>query len=399
MIRKIDRPLSSGTPEVSTSQTTSASADVALQRPGPAALAQAISALDAPRPVVVSEHREQVNGIAMYWVEAGEKKAGNTVVMLHGIPQHGYVYRKVLPDLVRRGFHVVVPDLRGFNNTEKPGALTDAHEYTLDKYAADIDALIARVSANGKALVVGHDFGGPVSYTIAAKYPDRVSGLMVVNGPHPSIWREELITKATRKQFEGAWYALVFARMPRLTDFIMRKIIGPERQINQAMRTDKRLAAKSGISEADVREYARPYDQNPEAARRMMLPYQALTLDGGAFGNTNYPFLRAALRSYTTHLLHLNGYDPFPHERGVEQKAFDFPPITVPTRVVFGADDGFITTANADSARLRPFVKGPLATHIVPGASHWLLEEEPKLVADHLEKLAASLPDRRHAST
>src|SRR3954471_7799922 len=99
-----------------------------------------------PAQLPVTHKRAKANGIDFHWVERGE---GPLVVLLHGFPENWWSWRYQIAPLAEAGFRVVVPDLRGYNETDKQGP------YDLDTLTADICALI-RSTGEQKAHVVGH---------------------------------------------------------------------------------------------------------------------------------------------------------------------------------------------------------------------------------------------------
>src|SRR3954451_19921740 len=91
----------------------------------------------------------QVGDVELHYIEAGD---GPLVVLLHGFPEFWYGWREQIAPLVRAGFRVVAPDLRGYNLSSKPDGFT---AYTADTLAEDIRALIGGLGAES-AMVVGH---------------------------------------------------------------------------------------------------------------------------------------------------------------------------------------------------------------------------------------------------
>src|SRR3954447_3977636 len=98
----------------------------------------------------------EVGDVTLHYVEAGD---GPLVVLLHGFPEFWYGWREQIAPLVKAGFRVVAPDLRGYNLSSKPDSFTG---YTADKPADDIRGLIHVLGAES-AMVVGHDWGGSVA--------------------------------------------------------------------------------------------------------------------------------------------------------------------------------------------------------------------------------------------
>ena len=106
----------------------------------------------------------EVGDVVLHYVEAGE---GPLVVLLHGFPEFWYGWRQQIAPLVKAGFRVVAPDLRGYNLSSGPDGVA---AYTADKLAGDIRGLIRELGAE-PAMVVGHDWGGTVAWTLAANHP------------------------------------------------------------------------------------------------------------------------------------------------------------------------------------------------------------------------------------
>src|SRR3954453_7635479 len=94
------------------------------------------------------------NGVALHVAEAGPDD-GPLVVLLHGFPEFWYGWRHQIGVLAAAGYHVLAPDQRGYNLSEKPRAL---RAYALDRLAADVVGLIA-ARGYDRAAVVGHDWG------------------------------------------------------------------------------------------------------------------------------------------------------------------------------------------------------------------------------------------------
>src|SRR4029453_6175587 len=120
----------------------------------------------------------QVGDVNLHYVEAGD---GPLVVLLHGFPEFWYSWRLQIAALVKAGYRVVAPDLRGYNLSSKPEKFTD---YTADKPAADIRGLIRELGADS-AMVVGHDWGGSVAWTLAMNHPEVVDRLAILTRAPP----------------------------------------------------------------------------------------------------------------------------------------------------------------------------------------------------------------------
>src|SRR4051812_7932702 len=86
----------------------------------------------------------RVNGVCLHYVEAGMPGAGPTLLLLHGFPDFWYTWRHQIPALAAAGYHVVAPDMRGYNLSQKPPSVGD---YDIEKLTGDVAALARHVSA------------------------------------------------------------------------------------------------------------------------------------------------------------------------------------------------------------------------------------------------------------
>jgi pimeloyl-ACP methyl ester carboxylesterase len=116
----------------------------------------------------------RVNGWRMHYIDEG---AGDPVVLLHGNPTWGFLYRDFVAPLTRAGHRVVIPDMIGFGLSEKP-AREEAH--SLDGHIANLTALLRQLDLRRITLVC-HDWGGPTGLGFALSNLDRVSALVVMS--------------------------------------------------------------------------------------------------------------------------------------------------------------------------------------------------------------------------
>ena len=125
-----------------------------------------------------------VNGLRMHVLEAGhESPARPLLVLLHGFPEIGYSWRKVMPALAAAGFHVVAPDQRGYGRTTgwEPRDGEEVRHGILD-WVGDVVALVHALGAQ-QAVVAGHDFGSQVAACTALLRPDLVRALVLMSSP------------------------------------------------------------------------------------------------------------------------------------------------------------------------------------------------------------------------
>lgn len=112
----------------------------------------------------------------MHYIDEGPRD-GHPVVMVHGNPTWGYLYRNFIPALVEAGHRAIVPDHLGFGRSEKP---SDPGLYRVPRHAQRLDALLESLDLKG-ATVVPQDWGGPIGLHWATRHPERVAGLFILN--------------------------------------------------------------------------------------------------------------------------------------------------------------------------------------------------------------------------
>ncbi len=126
---------------------------------------------------------------------------GRPVVLLHGFPDSGRLWRNQVGPLASAGFRVVVPDLRGYGASGRPPGVDD---YSLLLLAGDVLAVLDQLGLE-RAHVVGHDWGAAVAWGLGSLVPDRVDHLAVLSVGHPSAFRNAGMT-----QLEKSWYMFLF---------------------------------------------------------------------------------------------------------------------------------------------------------------------------------------------
>lgn len=148
------------------------------------------------------------NGIEMHYVTQGE---GPLIVLLHGFPEFWYSWRWQIPSLASLGYRVVAPDLRGYNETDKPPT-----GYDVPTLVHDIVSLIKELGQE-KAVLVGHDWGGALAWSLAARYPQMIERLIVLNAPPPWTFARAL---RSFKQLRKSWY-IFFLQLPWLPEYLL----------------------------------------------------------------------------------------------------------------------------------------------------------------------------------
>lgn len=157
-----------------------------------------------------------VNGVELEVFEAGRENKGNPIVLCHGWPGHALSWRQQVPALVAAGYHVIVPNQRGYGSSSRPSEVTD---YDIEHLTGDLVALLDHYGYE-QATFVGHDWGAMVVWGLALLHPDRVKTLINLSLPYQP--RGDVPWIEVLEQFLGSDYYFVhFNRQPGVADAIL----------------------------------------------------------------------------------------------------------------------------------------------------------------------------------
>jgi haloacetate dehalogenase len=182
----------------------------------------------------------RANGIRFHTWIGGE---GPALVLLHGYPQSGIMWRKVAPALARR-FTVVIPDLRGYGDSDKP-----RDGFDKKTMASDIHGVMQALG-HPRYRVVGHDRGARVSHRLALDHADAVERLSLLDiVPTHTLFRD------TGRELAAAYWHWFFFQVPDLPELMISAT--PEPFLRNMFRA---LSAEAGaIEEAAFAEYLRVF--------------------------------------------------------------------------------------------------------------------------------------------
>lgn len=166
-----------------------------------------------PKPTLVP-----VNGIELEVFEAGQHNAGNPIVLCHGWPEHAYSWRFQIPALVASGYHVIVPNQRGYGNSFRP---TDVTAYDIEHLSGDLVALLNHYGYQD-AIFVGHDWGAMVVWGLALLHPNRVSKVINLSLPYQERGDTPWI-ELMEKLLGGDHYFVHFNRQPGVADAVLNE--------------------------------------------------------------------------------------------------------------------------------------------------------------------------------
>lgn len=126
---------------------------------------------------VTSYNTVEVNGVDIFYREAGPTDKP-TILLLHGYPTSSHMFRNLITDLSAR-YHVLAPDYPGFGRSEQP-AIAD-FEYTFDNMALIVEGFLNELKVERYSIYL-MDYGAPIGFRIASKYPEKVDALIIQNG-------------------------------------------------------------------------------------------------------------------------------------------------------------------------------------------------------------------------
>jgi pimeloyl-ACP methyl ester carboxylesterase len=274
-------------------------------------------------PVVAGVHHRQVriSELSLHVAEAGE---GDPVVMVHGWPQHWYIWRGVIPRLAKR-YRVICPDLRGLGWSDAP-----ASGYEKETMASDILRLMDELGLE-RVKFVGHDWGGLAGFFMCLREPKRVDRFLVMNTGHPwprvgvrelpSIWR--------------LWYQAVLSA-PLLGERVVRSMVDL---------TYRAGVRQELVSREEWDHYVAQFEER-DRARACVQIYRSFLLRE----------LPAAARG-----------------RYREDR------LKVPTRFLLSEGDPVVQPEMVEQVREHA---DDFDLEVVPGHGHFLPDEAPDLVAD-----------------
>ncbi|NJP08616.1 MAG: alpha/beta hydrolase [Leptolyngbyaceae cyanobacterium RU_5_1] len=271
-------------------------------------------------------HFVETNRIRLHCVSQGE---GELVLLLHGFPEFWYSWRYQIPVLARY-FKVVVPDLRGYNDSDKPDS-----GYDVDTLAADIRGLIEGLGYT-RAHIVGHDWGGAIAWHLAQKFPECLNRLAILSAAPVQHLVQELVSNLD--QLRRSWYVFAF-QVPGIPEWLIQQ------NLSEFVKNllQEQAIRKGAFSKEDAQIYQ-----------------SALAKPG---------VLSAALNYYRQMLLPWNWlWDWFNAAK----------PLTVPTLVLWGEEDSLLSPKLTQG--MERLITAPFQLKLIPHCGHWIQQEAPQTV-------------------
>jgi pimeloyl-ACP methyl ester carboxylesterase len=263
----------------------------------------------------MTTHRLAANGLTFAVDVAGE---GDTVALcLHGFPEARQAWGDQLPAFAALGWRAAAPDLRGYGESDRPKGIAP---YRIERLVEDVEALFAALGAR-RRILIGHDWGGIIAWQVAIRRPDLLDGLVVLNAPHPTIYRQ--VSEMGLKQRLRSWY-VVFFQLPGL----------PE------------LGFSPRVLEQTFKATRAPFPPD-----RLEAYQRNLAEPGAATAMINY---------YRANAVEL-GFGPLPAAK-----------VKTPTLMLWGENDPYLDIALTEGNEA---VVQDFTVHRLPGVSHWVQED------------------------
>jgi len=269
-----------------------------------------------------------------FTVDVAGPTAGPLVLLLHGFPESRHSWRAALPELAKAGYRAVAHDQRGYSPGARPDP-ADLSNYAFDRLVNDAIEIAAAAGYEGKRFhLVGHDWGGQVSWGVADRHPGRLASLTVLSRPHPLSFRRALQDPNGDQKHRSRHHG---------------KFLAPE--TGGLLIEDNARRLREGLFGQDVSK-------------------AAIADHVSVLGNPQA--IEAALAWY----------------RSNKGLSGDFGPIKVPTLYIWGDADA---TVGPDAAKgTAEVVSAAYALEVLPGVGHFVMDQAPakatELMLAHIKK-------------
>ncbi|MHA1966219.1 MAG: alpha/beta fold hydrolase [Candidatus Hodarchaeales archaeon] len=279
----------------------------------------------------IEEKNIEVNNITLHTVIINPNAAKTPLILLHGFPDFWYGWKNVIKGL-QEHFRIIIPDMRGYNLSDKPEKVEDYH---IDLLVKDIKMLAEYFDLKEFSLI-GHDWGGVVAWVFSERHPDMLKNLVILNAPHPKIFQKKLQTDPDQQR--ASYYIFKFLKTDNV-DFLfeddfrwLRRAVFEENQNRQV------------FTEIDQERYIEAWSQ-PNALKSGVNYYRA---------NLNFDELSGI--------------------------------VDVPTLVIWGMKDRALLPSQLDG--LSDYVKD-LTVVESKNSSHWIMFDDPELIIRNIRTFMA----------
>jgi pimeloyl-ACP methyl ester carboxylesterase len=355
---------------------------------------------------VRSRFIDDVNGLKMHVLEAGEP-SNAAILLLHGFPELAYSWRKVMAPLAAAGYYVVAPDQRGYGRTTGADTSYDGDLYSYRRLNAvrDVMGLVSALGRSSVTAVVGHDFGSPVAAWCGVTRPDIFRSVVLMSAPFAGTASFPFAQRAgdarngpslddalaaldpprrhyqryyqTREANENMWHA------PQgISDFIRgyyhyksadwkenqpHPLEGPVATAMAQMPTYYIMERGKGMAETVAEVMPAP----AEVAGNRWLPDDELKVYAEEYGRNGF---QGGLQWYRAGAL-----------GAVEMEIYAGRQIEQPSMFIAGTSDwGTYQSPGAVERMQKQACSNMQGVHLVPGAGHWVQQEQPEATVELL---------------
>lgn len=293
----------------------------------------------------IGHKQAKVGEITLHYAESGAENE-DLVLLLHGFPEFWYCWKDQLPKLGEK-YHAVAPDMRGYNLSDKPEGVKS---YRIHHLIGDVIGLADHLGQD-KFYLVAHDWGAAIAYAVAIAHPERIKGLVIMNGPHPYIFAELLNNNA--EQIKQSQYMAYFQ-----TPGVEKEMLKDNGNwlLNWTFR---KHFEKGQMTEGDMNAYRTAWTQ-PGAMTAMLNYYRAS------------PLVPATEETKGRG----SGLDP------------DKFKVHVPTLILWGDADHALVKDNLKG--IEKFIDN-VTVKMLSGVTHWVTHEAPEMVAEEILDFIAEL--------
>lgn len=349
-----------------------------------------------------------VNGLRVHLLEAGNEGGRRPLaLLLHGFPELAYSWRKIIGPLAAAGFHVVAPDLRGYGRTTGWSAAYDQDlaPFSMMGMVDDVAALVRAMGYGHIDLLVGHDFGSPVAAWCALTRPDLVRSVVMMSAPFAGApprgtnERETVdaaLAALARPRKHYHWY---YATRPANADMLHAKQgLGAflrayfyHKSADWPGNAPHKLKDWSADELATMPTYY-IMDRN-ETMAETVAPFMPTAADiaqcrwmtaadleiyAGEYARTGF---QGGLNMYRTR---------FDSKLVTAHAIYAGRTIDIPSLFISGAKDWGTYQSPGAFERMRDLVCTRMSgVHIIDGAGHWVMQEQPEATLKHLLKFSA----------
>lgn len=282
----------------------------------------------------MDHHHTSINGITLHYVTHG---SGDPLILfIHGFPEFWYAWHNQLLEF-GRDHRAVAVDMRGYNLSDKP---TDLKAYRAKNMVEDLRQLIDQLGGR-PCVVVAHDWGGALAWSLAIAHPDYVARLVIINAPHPIPFARAL--KNDAEQIQASQYMLL------LRSSKAERVLSEDnfRRLEAMLRSD--FGDSSWLTDAALEQYRSAWSQ-----------------PGALTGSLNY---------YRASPIHPASDDsPGANALDLDPNSFI---VKVPTLVIWGERDRALRPVLLDGLDA---VVPDLTVRRIPDGSHWVAHEQPETV-------------------